>query len=477
MAYATGYEYDIFISYASVDDIGPAGDAAGWVSGFVRDLERVLASRLRGQKPTVYFDRRDLQGNHALEEIIASVRRSALFLSIVSPAYVTRPWTRKELAAFVEDDAGGRRLFAIDYLPLDDGEAYPPPLDDRKRLKFWERTDDVSQIARPLRGRDQLYDKIHDLAEQIRRQLMAINDAADIRPAIGRAADIVADDAARRANGIVYLAQTTEDLEDERAQVQRHLEQFSFLVLPSADLPGGGAAFRAAAEADIEQADLYVHLLGPRGGRSPADLPEGYGRAQIEAATAAGKTMLLWRHPELNVEAVTDPRQKALLSDPHVVASGLQQFTEEIRRRLTVRKKPPPATSPHSLVFINAIKNDHQVAKIVQQEFAARQMSVAIPLFEGSAKDVEDDLTENMRDCDVMIFIYGEAPLTWVRGQMRRFHKIRPSPPVKVLAVFEGPPDKGQTDIDFVLPQLRHIRFSEGWSVERLRDVISEIEA
>jgi len=81
MAYTTGFEYDLFISYAAVNDIEPVtDDGRGWVTMFVRNLEMVLASRLGGrEKLRIYFDRRNLGGNHELQELLEAVGRSALF--------------------------------------------------------------------------------------------------------------------------------------------------------------------------------------------------------------------------------------------------------------------------------------------------------------------------------------------------------------------------------------------------------------
>ena len=102
-------------------------------------------------------------------------------------------------------------------------------------------------------------------------------------------------------------------------------------------------------------------------------------------------------------------------------------------------------------------------------------MSVAIPLYEGPSEEIQNDVTENMKDCDVIVFIYGEAPPSWVRGQMRLFSKIRPSTPAKMVAIFVGPPE--HVDIGFSIPGLRRIDFPEGWSPDRIRKVVEEIGA
>jgi hypothetical protein len=480
MAYSAGFEYDVFISYAAVDDKEAVADnGRGWVSLFVQYLEDVLASRLGGhEKLRIYFDRRNLGGNHHLQELLDAVTKSAIFVAVTSPAYSKRDWTKLELETFLKGSPDSRRLFAVEYLPLDPGEYHPPPLDDRRRLKFWEVDELSSLAAMPLTLKDHTFrPRIHDAADQIKRQLIAINAAEVARPAISHAAEVIAEDGARRSKGVIYLAQTSDDLEEDRSQVRRYLEQFGFLILPAADLPGGGEAFRAAAETDIRQSDLYAHLLGPRAGRYPADLEDGYGATQINIAREAGKEMMLWRHPELDLATVADLRQRTLLADQNVVVCGLESFKAEVRRRLETRPTPAATNNPApSLVFIDASELDHDVAKIVKQEFEARNISVAIPLYEGSAEEVRDDLTDNMKDCEVLVFIYGKAPPAWVRAQMRLFNKLRPGTRAKLVAIFVGPPDEKPEDIGFSLPDLRRFDFREQWSVERIREMIEDIE-
>jgi hypothetical protein len=478
MAYTTGFEYDVFISYAAVDDMEPvADDGRGWATMFVRNLEMVLASRLGGrEKLRIYFDQRNLGGNHELQELLDASSKSALFLAITSTAYSKREWTKRELDAFLRGAPDSQRLFAVEYLPLDAGETQPHPLNDRKRLKFWDVDEMSSLAAMPLTLKDRVFrNRIHDLADQIKKQLVAFKVAEEVRPAISRAAEVIADDGARRSKGIVFLAQTTDDLEEERNQLRRYLEQFGFLVLPAGDLPGGGEAFRTEIERDIKQADLYVHLLGPRAGRYPADLEDGYGATQIKLAREAGKKLLLWRHPELDPEKVTDDRQRALLTDPDVVVCGLESFKATVRSRLESRAKDVDRErKPPSLVFIDASELDHDVAKIAQQEFQAQKLSVAIPLYQGSAEEVREDLTENMKDCDVLVFIYGMAPPAWVRAQMRLFSKLRPGTRARLVAIFVGPPDEKPADIGFSMPDLHRVDFPNQWSPARIREMIEE---
>ena len=155
----------------------------------------------------------------------------------------------------------------------------------------------------------------------------------------------------------VSLAQVTDDLEEEREQVRRYLQQFGVTVLPERTYPQGGSEFQAAFTHDLAQADMFVQLLGPVSGKLPPDLPEGYTRFQLDAARSRGLELLQWRRPDLNPESVTNAPYRALLTAEPVIASGLESFKAEVLRQaraVPVLRREPPS----SLIFINADRSD-----------------------------------------------------------------------------------------------------------------------
>jgi hypothetical protein len=96
MAFIPGYEHDVFVSYAHVDD-RPFIDAAagqerssGWVSTLVRHLKNELAQKVgRSDAVSVWFDSNNLRGNHKLtDEIAARLAHAASFVAILSPGYI-----------------------------------------------------------------------------------------------------------------------------------------------------------------------------------------------------------------------------------------------------------------------------------------------------------------------------------------------------------------------------------------------------
>jgi hypothetical protein len=65
---------------------------------------------------------------------------------------------------------------------------------------------------------------------------------------------------------LVLLADVTDDLESDRRQVQRYLEQQQITVLPTQPYPLGRAEFELKLNADLGRAALFVQLLGARPG-------------------------------------------------------------------------------------------------------------------------------------------------------------------------------------------------------------------
>ena len=72
MAHVDGFEHDIFISYAHVDDSSVAGE--GWVTAFAKRLQLALERRIgRLNSVNIWRDKRRLEGNHVFDNVIEDV--------------------------------------------------------------------------------------------------------------------------------------------------------------------------------------------------------------------------------------------------------------------------------------------------------------------------------------------------------------------------------------------------------------------
>ena len=176
--------YDLFISYARVDDEPVFG--AKWVSTLLQDLRYLLAQKMgRHDAFSIWWDETDLRGNHAVTpEIRTAVQQSATMLLVLSPGYLASQWCRQEKDLFFEV-LGGKpqgRVFVVEKQVLDEDQARPAELADLKGYHFWYR--DEHNQARTLSVREPephatTYIRlVEDLATDISRQLKARAAAA-----------------------------------------------------------------------------------------------------------------------------------------------------------------------------------------------------------------------------------------------------------------------------------------------------------
>jgi hypothetical protein len=504
MAFVPHCKCDVFVSFAHLDDVA-IGGAPPWVSQFAGDLKKMLRMRLGVREEEglrIYFTgHSSLEAGVNLESaLMENASSSAVFVAVTSPAYVADgSWTMRELMAFEQAMANGSRIFAIEHSPLDSVDEYPPMLREQKRMAFWQKHPQREIPVTMASGSDTYMQTLIDLAEQIRKHLKKMREGAGVagatvapspsvpmsRPATPPAVQAVHQAAASApATGAegqkVYLAQSTDDLDEEREQVRRYVEQFGIEVLPAGIHPQGGPEFMEAAAADIAKADGFVQLLGRRPTRRPPDLPQGYDRVQAELAAGRGIPMLQWLRPDVDLDSVTDPAHAELLQGAHVIRVGLEAFKADIVKRLE-RKPPPPPVQPSSggagqFVFINADGSDIQLAEELRKEFknAGLTFRTAVPAFEGSAEDVRLDLEESIVECDALLMVYGQSPPVWVRGQLRLYSKLkhRRKEPLKALAICLAPPEP-KPDIGMDMPEIRQIDYRQGIASEAVRQFVA----
>ena len=128
--------YQIFISYAHVDNQAEADDLDGWVTHLVRELERRISGQI-GRKECVYFKiDHQLNGHEQLDEQIrTAIRESSIFLLIGSNGYLASDWCmNQELSQFLED-FGGERIFIVEKMPYNRA-ALPRPVANRVGRAF-----------------------------------------------------------------------------------------------------------------------------------------------------------------------------------------------------------------------------------------------------------------------------------------------------------------------------------------------------
>jgi hypothetical protein len=447
MAFIPGYDHDIFVSYAHVDDACLLDDQPiGWVAKLVELLRKKLAQRFgRPEHFSLWFDTYDLRGNHTVtDEIAARVRGAALFVAVLSPGYVASRWCLEEARLFGLTPGDLRQRVFVVHLSGED-ISVPPVLSGRRAYRFWyrDRANQPRIFAIPTPHHDEVdyFRQIEDLACDLYSQCHVMC-AGSIKKTIevpGRAASVLP----AVAGSVVLLAEVTDDLEFKRAEVRRYLEAHDVRVLPEQTYPLGSADFSAALDADLAPSQLFVQLLGPIEGKRPRDLPGGYCWLQLESAKRRGVPVLQWRNPELDLSSVEWPRQREILELATVQATSLESFKRTIIDALTPASlipSPRRGVANRPLVFLNTEARHRAIAIQIRDAIGSRA-DWAEPLFEGPAEELREDLEQNLIECDAMVMLYADNP-SWARAQLRQFRKLSPrrEHPVIAIPVIDGPP-------------------------------------
>lgn len=477
MALVPGCKHDIFVSYAHVDNIDELDAGRGWVSEFINFVGLLLKSRLaNGDRLNIYFDQRALGGNHDLDTLLSAAQESAVFLAIASTAYKNRDWPQRELAAFCEGCDYSQRLFIAEYLPLADGERFDEPLASRKRNALWMTDPDTGVNSPLLFGTPAYRARAHQLADQLAAQLTKMEReggaAPGKKPAETAARQAAGEDAARDASQArtLVVGKTAGDMEDDAQRAKTYFEQLGYHVIDAGDLRQGGADFRADFQSAIGQAELVMLPVGASPGRRPPDLPEGYYEAQFDLAEQAGVKTIAWRRPTVSAQSAGDEAHARTLSRSAVMASTYEGFITEVDSALAQKARDEDSGGPEDpmqgLMFIHADKGDRAAAVKLQEQLAAMGIDAAVPIFEGTASEIREDLFEYMTKSDTVLLLYGDVGLRWVRAQLMALSKLRPKMSARIKAVCIGPPADKPKDLGFKANDLEIIDVMPDWSHE-----------
>lgn len=526
MTFVPGFLHDVFISYTHLDD-EPDEQGVHWVTAFRGHIETALRQRLGGEV-SVFFDLSHFRAQDELEFLLTNARQSAVFLPVFSPNYAKRPWTLDELAAFEgtggaaqPEIAGINRIVAIEVLPVEE-DAVPARLARLKRTRFFYE-DKISRTSHRLSATRKnevdgeritdiygerigelscnLVELLRDLAKRVKTADRATTASRSVGfsplgpVAVAAAATLPAAPKPVAHGKTILLAQTTDDLYDESEAVRSYLMQYGATVLPGGEYPVGGADFAKAFRADLDKADLLIQLLSASRSRVPFDLKlsdrepaQSYSWFQFEAAKRRRTPIpiLQWHRPDIDPEKVTH-QDKQLLTGPDVRVMGLQEFmktiTETIRKADEQRRKEEEkqkqleagGAADGGFYFINAYDEDANLANMVAEAFQALNHQAFLPMFKGSAAEKDNDVDENLITCDGLLLVFGEAPVGWVRAQLRRYIKIagmrQRAPKYKKLLLAPG----SEPDAIGARTTFEEIDCRDGATSDRIRQLVGEL--
>lgn len=289
MGYLADFEEDVFISYATIDNDCYPGEPTGWVSQLHEDLTKRVKARLGTDNVRLWRDVEIRNNDDFTNKIMGRLSRTATLLGVLSPSYLNREWTIRELETFVQHadrgvgilvNAEKSRIFKVEKLEVE-RDALPPAMIGTKSYRFISKEN--RREFRPFLEADRAdyFTRLDDLAVDIANLLLEM-----ARPT------------PRTARLPVYVAETTSDLFDQRDAIKRELVARGYAVLPEGDLPRNANEYRDLVRENLKLSCMSVHLVGAWYGLIPEGEARSIVRIQhdlaIECGAGRGFVRLIW---------------------------------------------------------------------------------------------------------------------------------------------------------------------------------------
>jgi hypothetical protein len=494
-----GYSHDIFVSYAHLDNEAIPPEE-GWVTTLLRRLPLRAAQHL-GQEVSLWNDFQ-LPGHVEIsQDILGAVRGAATLVVVMSPAYMNSEWCALERNAFLEviEDRvrSGSRVFVVHKLRTE-REHRPTVFRGLTGYQFWKQ-DGLSatpQELDPKQDPEGYYRALDKLSWELTRELERLADQAKVpspasagtvpsgsaprvqRAATGPVTPAPAVDGESRSPVTVFLAEPTDDLEDEHAQVRLYLEQAHLRVLPESPYPVDASGFRQAVERDLQASTVFVQLLSAVIGKKPTGATKSRTRLQWEWAENAHKPVLQWRLPE-SENRVRDADQRQLLELSTVRTGSLEDFKRQIWEQVSaVSRRPADSPAgPKAFLLLDADKGDEELAIRVSNLVADCDIDVGEPWRRGTPESMSLSLIKHFETCDALIIVYGSVDPDWVDKQLdlwRKYAWKRRNQKPELFAVYEGPGEP-RPAVTVRLAGVQVVNLRHGVDEEKLRALLCEL--
>jgi hypothetical protein len=435
MARVPGFKYDVFVSYAQVNNEPVPGiEGSCWVSNLVALLRTLVDERLgRRGETKIWIDEQRLEGNSSVTpEIQEAVASSATLLVVLSNGYLASQWCRQEWECFVKAAGSTKnlagRLFIVlpDELPL---ERWPKAFQDRLGYKFYSRTDqsDIIQLGKPkpMAEQGEYYRQLDKLRRQLAEQLQKGVEPPPPGP----------------PSKIVYVAEVSSDLEDMRDQLVESLKNAKYSILPDRFYSRDPEQYRAEVGPDLLKCVLYVQMLGPRAIR--ADDTQTYEGLQAEQARATlkdSRKTIFWRSPDTEPSKAKNADHRALLENPLMMVTDFEEFKQTVLtslRRLGDDDEDEPSDD-NRMLLVNTVQEDKDLAEQLLDDVEKRKLDYRIIYEDKSLIDAAKE-----KKVVGLMVVYGRSHDDWVNDQVFKMRSLvlEKKAAAPKCAVYISPPE------------------------------------
>ncbi len=468
MAYIPGYEYDIFISYAHVDNAAFPGQADGWIEQFYKNLNLMLAKRLgRMDMVKFWWDNKKLDGSVLFDQSIESgIKKSAIMICLNSPGYIASDYCKQELDTFYKkaqsEKSGlkvGDRSRIINvllnnipfnqWLPELNGTSGFPFHDAKETEDFGDTIDTLSTEFRTQM--QNVRDAVWHLLTDFPKEQIAGGTQKEIKPVEDKDAFTI------------YLGEVADTLRTPRKRTITELEKKGFRVVTGIPPPDEADAHEKATKEVLRNADLTIHLLDEYPGREIVGAPDiWYPQKQAELALQSGKPQIIWVPAETDFSTVEDEKYKLFLQgletgksaskDYEFVRGSKSTLAQEIidfAEQLKVRQMQKTTNKEQLSVLLDTHFSDQLYALDLSRILIENHIQPFINPQEDDPRKNINLMGERLSQVKKLIFLYGSVSKEWVLERMSAALQliITNNYPIEDIFIYMAPPHKEASDI------------------------------
>ncbi len=472
MALIPEYEYDIFISYAHVDNLSFPGQGDGWIKQFYQNLNLMLAKRFgRLDKVKIWWDSKKLDGSVLFDDSIADgIKKSAIMICLNSPGYVASEYCKKELDLFynkVKKDGTGLKVgdrsrilnVLLNNMPFKD---WPEELSGTSGFPFHDSEES-----------DDLGDTVETLSDQFREEMKNVRDAVcnileDFQELKTPAITPKSGGGTTKPEGAetgfsIFMAEVADTQRSPRKRIIAELEKNDFHISQGIPPPGEKEGHDREAKAAIDAANLSVHLLDIYPGREISDSQEmSFSQRQAELGLASETPQIIWIPEDADLSEIEEESYRQFIEDleegnisdkeyefirgsKSTLAKQIMEFARRIQSS-TVTENESDEEIP---ILLDAHEKDHLYALDLGKTLLQNNIRPFINPQEDDPRKNLDMLGNRMKQVRKLVFLYGNVSKEWVIERMNAALQLilTNNYPIEDFFIYMAPPHKEASDI------------------------------
>jgi len=486
MAYTPDFDFDIFISYAHVDNCKAKNCQKGWIDFFHDELQTYLNSKIGRQDIIKIWRDKSIEGNYIFDQTIKEkISGSALFIAFVSNGYLKSEYCLKELKMFhsnannqstgliVEDKS---RIFPLLLTNIQHAK-YPDQIKGMTGFEFHdaESTDDIGD---PTEQTEKLYrDQFKKLAKAVFRCLIAIEN--NLKPeelTQTRKQSNISDFPEPDKNYPVFIADVTDTLSNSKKRIINDLKSNGIYVMKNIPPP-----YEPVEKHDqeiiqtAEKSCLTVHMFDIFQGRDIPDEPDNltYCMKQLNLCLEKSASKLIWHHNSLDLEKVEDEFYQNFLKNlenlpcpkkniefikgnKEDIITGIFNKIKKLKQAQQTKLKSENETA----VLLDTHIKDCQYHSEIQHFLMNKNITHYINTTDDNPQANLEHFEKCLKDVSALLFVYGNVVKEWVISRLFTAMNIinEKQYKKKIHAIYLAPPNK-EKEITYLKNMIPNVKF------------------